>query len=288
MRVAIVLAVAVSTVVPLATVRGATFVVSPGPGTPVQDAIDAASPGDTIRLMLGSYPEQLVIDKRISLVGVRSASPNPSDTTSVGTGQCIGSDPAIWILANGVRLRRVEVVGGDGGGIRAIGSLLNLTDVFVRSPCEVVNAPFVNVESSNRVTLSKVWARGTATEHAPAGIRIADTVQDGRVRIRKASASGNDIGILLENDAARSVLVASGDVNFNSRGIVLRGTTGVSVDRNSLIGNSTSGIEIEATSSGNLVTRNAVSGSTNDVVDYGSANCWRRNTFTTGSVSPCP
>src|SRR5690349_25168576 len=99
------IAVAATTLGLLQTARGATFVGSPGPGTPVQDAIDAASPGDTIRLMLGSYPEQLAIDKRISLVGVRSASPNPSDTTSVGTGQCIGSDPAIWILADGVRLR---------------------------------------------------------------------------------------------------------------------------------------------------------------------------------------
>src|SRR5215467_16102664 len=31
--------------------------VSPGPGTPVQDAINAAVPGDTILLAQGGYPE---------------------------------------------------------------------------------------------------------------------------------------------------------------------------------------------------------------------------------------
>jgi len=33
-----------------------TIVVTPGPGTPVQDAIDAASPGDTVVLGAGVDP----------------------------------------------------------------------------------------------------------------------------------------------------------------------------------------------------------------------------------------
>jgi parallel beta-helix repeat protein len=275
-----------STLLFVETGRCVTFVVPPGPGTPVQDAIDAASPGDTIRLTLGSYPEHLVIEKRLNLFGVRSASPDPN-VTSVGGG-CTGGGPTISIFGDGVQLRRVQVLSDNAGGIRVVGTHVNLNDVFVGSPCEVVSAPRVNVESGNRVTLTRVWAVGTPTKNVPAGIRIADIVPDGRVRVRKASAGHDDIGILLENDGARSVRITSSNANFNVRGIVLRGTSGVQVDHNRLIDNSTSGIEIEATSSGNSVIGNAASGSTNDVADYGTANCWHNNKFTTGSVPPCP
>ena len=49
--------------------RGATIIVPPGPGTPVQDAINAANPGDTIRLTNASYPEHLQITKAVKLRG---------------------------------------------------------------------------------------------------------------------------------------------------------------------------------------------------------------------------
>jgi len=53
-------------VAPLAVASSAgasVFNVSPGPGTPLQDAIDAASPGDTIRLANGVFHEAIEIDK---------------------------------------------------------------------------------------------------------------------------------------------------------------------------------------------------------------------------------
>jgi hypothetical protein len=51
----------------------ATFLVSPGPGTPVQDAIDAAAPGDAIRLTLGYCNEDhLVVTKQLKIRGTRN------------------------------------------------------------------------------------------------------------------------------------------------------------------------------------------------------------------------
>jgi hypothetical protein len=50
--------------------HGATIQVVPGPGTPLQDAIDAASAGDTIKLAGGGYPESIVITKPLRLRGV--------------------------------------------------------------------------------------------------------------------------------------------------------------------------------------------------------------------------
>ena len=77
-------------------------------------------------------------------------------------------------------------------------------------------------------------------------------------------------------------------MNFNLRGIVLRNTSRAVVSHNELVGNDTSGIEIEAGSSANAIVRNRIEGSVNDVVDAGAANCWRNTTFTTGSVPACP
>jgi len=55
-------------------VRATTFFVAPGPGTPFQDAIDAAAPGDVVRLASGTYPEHVTITKALQLGGVTSAS----------------------------------------------------------------------------------------------------------------------------------------------------------------------------------------------------------------------
>lgn len=267
--------------------RATTFFVPPGPGTPVQDAIDAAGPGDTIRLQIGSYPERLHIDKAIKLRGVRSTSAQPNQTTVVGDGAC-GVGPTIQIIANDVQLRGILVFGDQLGGVDVQGNRIKLTDVFANPRCEVVSAPIFNVEASTSVKLTKVWAAGVATQTVPAGIRIANTVQNGRIRISSSISGGNDVGILLENDATGSVRVSRSAVNYNLRGIVLQNTSGAIVDHNTLVNDTTAGIDLDATSSGNAIVRNSISGSAADVSDAGSANCWRNNTYSTGSVPACP
>ena len=85
-----------------------------------------------------------------------------------------------------------------------------------------------------------------------------------------------------------AAVLATSDVNFNDRGIVVETTSRASVTRNRLVDNVASGIEITALSSGNSIIANTISGSTTDVSDAGASNCWRNNTYTTGSVPPCP
>src|SRR5262245_49665324 len=172
--------------------HGATFVVPPGPGTPVQDAIDAASPGDTIRLSLGTYPERLLITKPIKLRGVRSASDKPHDVTLLGGRDPCGSGPTIQVFADNVNLRGILVRADTLGGVSVLGDRIKMTDLFVNAHCEVVGAPLVDVELSSQVKLTKVWAAGVASQTVPAGIRIADTAPPGRVKLTHVISGGND------------------------------------------------------------------------------------------------
>src|SRR5262249_33837492 len=149
MRRALVIAAIIGTTLP-GTVRGTTtYFVPPGPGTPVQDAIDAAQDGDTIRLALGVYPEHLFINKAIKIRGVRSSSVQANQTTTVGGGCGVGW--AIDIFANDVQLRGIAVVADTLGGMRIRGNRIKLTDMFVHSSCGPVGMPLIDVEQSTSI-----------------------------------------------------------------------------------------------------------------------------------------
>jgi hypothetical protein len=268
-------------------VGAATVVVPPGPGTPVQDAIDAAAPGTTIRLLIGAYPEHIVITKSLKLRGVRSISTQINDT-SLLSGTC-SPGPVLSIVAAGVTVRGIAIAGDSEGGVDVRNSNhVKIMGVFVASNCSSVTVPAFNVEQSTRVKLNRVWAAGANGSPGPAGVRLADIAQSGKVRLGGSIVGGAQVGVLLENVDRLAVRVSASDVNFNDRGIVLQNTSGAIVDHNRLVDNTTSGIQTDAGSSGNSIVSNTISGSSTDVMDSGADNCWHNNTFTTGSVPACP
>ncbi|NYT01336.1 MAG: protein kinase, partial [Methanosarcinales archaeon] len=102
------------------TVQGATVNVDvQGQGyRSIQEAIDAAGPGDIIVVASGTYPGSLDVDKTVILRGVDSGAGRP-----VVDGE--GNGSAVTIMADGVVLEGFSIcnaVGGQESGIRVLSS----------------------------------------------------------------------------------------------------------------------------------------------------------------------
>jgi pectin methylesterase-like acyl-CoA thioesterase len=82
----------------------------------IQDAVNAASPGDTVQVCPGVYAEQVTISKPLQLIGNNGAILQPSgaaaNTTGLGSGQSIA---AILLVENAtdVTVRNITVDGTD-------------------------------------------------------------------------------------------------------------------------------------------------------------------------------
>ncbi|MEA3324686.1 MAG: S-layer protein domain-containing protein [Euryarchaeota archaeon] len=127
-----VLAVVVCAGVGMAADAGAEWNVYPGEGTPIQDAIDDAEPGDTIYVHAGTYVENLVVRKSLALVGE-----NRSTTVIDGD----GSADIIRVSADGCTIRGFMIVGADdcewAEKTLATGEVWDIGGGFVLTPAQI-------------------------------------------------------------------------------------------------------------------------------------------------------
>jgi len=77
--------------------------------TRIQDAISNASTGDIIQIMSGTYPEQIVLKKRLTLQGIDTGSGQPQITSSTSSGT------AITLLTGLIRISNINLSGFDTG-----------------------------------------------------------------------------------------------------------------------------------------------------------------------------
>jgi nitrous oxidase accessory protein NosD len=263
--------------------------VSPGPGTPLQDAIDAASPGDTLRIAGGGYPEAIVINKPLRLFGPPNtyldAAPQPA-TIDAG---CAPATTGITVAANDVAIRDLRVITFTDYGIDVQGrNAVKIRNVLLLPNCGTPPLATINVAASTRVTLDGDWAVGFSVAGPPA-IRLSSLAAGAKVRVQRTIAGDHTVGIAIDDCAPRSVLVSRSYANFNlDTGIRLQNSDGIVIKRTQVQSNPTNGIVIDAASDDNLLVGNNVNGSTTDVSDAGTGNCWKKNSFTTGTVPSCP
>ncbi len=280
-RAAAAVAVAVSLLVLSAVPASARrIVVVPGPGTPLQDGIDAALPGDTVRVSEGIYFESITIDKPLKLYGRKAV---------IDAGCAVLT--AVQIAADAVTLRTLEVRGGSFYDIDATGRDLTVIDRVKVVPTCVGVEYGINVFQGTRMRI-----RNNSIEDpngfGDAAIYIGGTPAEADLRVERNVISGsNNRGIIVEDSLDNSakpvgVRVRKNQISGAGVGIWVFGSAGVEILTNTITGGSAAGIELTSNSSGNLVSGNRLFGNTPDVVDNGTNNCWRHNTYSTGTLPP--
>jgi len=256
-------------------------VIVPGPGTPFQAGVDAAPLGATVFVASGTYPESVTITKSVRLVHVKDGGPPPELAAGCGV------STALTIAADDVRLQDINVSGGTFFTIDVQDrDYVKFRDVQVHETCGTAEYG-INVFNSTRVTIDSTLA---ADGYGDAGFYIGGIPDDGHVRVKKCTSTDNERGIIVEDSVPKSVLVQRNNVmSSGTAGIFLHNSDGITVKGNAVTDSTGNGIELDAMSDVNRIFRNTISNSGGaDVVDGGSGNCWKANSFATGTVPPCP
>ncbi|MCK4613238.1 MAG: right-handed parallel beta-helix repeat-containing protein, partial [Thermoplasmata archaeon] len=170
----------------------------------IQDAIDTAGEGDTIRVWEGTYYENVVVDKSIDLIG------NGSETTTIDGG---GSGDVVRITADRVGMGGF-IVTGSGSWHAGMRIESNYNRIFENNCTSnyygiLLDSCFNNILSNNTCS-SKEY--GISLKHSGNNILIRNTCFD------------NEYGV---------TIVSNSNNNTISRGICTSNRVGILVDRDS-------------------------------------------------------
>jgi hypothetical protein len=268
----------------LPSLAGAASVnVAPGIGT-LQAAIDAANPGDVLKLVPGavgdpttSYVGPVLVNKRVKIQGGK-----PASAIDAGCANAV----AFEVAADGVQLRNLGISGGTTTGLRVAGrSGVKLQDmgIFAGVSCPPSGAG-IDLDAVVRLSL-----KGVHAGRFPTGIRIAHLAAGSRVKLNRCGTDGNPYlvtGVLITDVQPGTLTLTRCQSAFASdAGIVLQGADAVRVENSQILGfpATTRGIVVDADSDDNLFKENEFQHDMVDVVDDGTSNCWKRNVQTTPS-----
>ncbi|MCK4269868.1 MAG: right-handed parallel beta-helix repeat-containing protein [Methanogenium sp.] len=180
-------------------VHGEILSVAPSGGdySALQQALDAASPGDVIEIASGTYPGGVIVDLPVTLSG--------EDGTRIGTD---ADTVALYVKADGVVIRNLACT-ASGAGIIA-----NQTEGLQTDGCRVISddsgiiltncreSVVTNTEvTARRMGIEAAFCTGTTISKsritaAGVGIAIKDSSD---TRVESTRLLGTEIGILAEN-----------------------------------------------------------------------------------------
>ncbi|MGP3979709.1 right-handed parallel beta-helix repeat-containing protein [Streptomyces sp. KR80] len=203
--------------------------VSPGRGTPIQDAVDRARPGDTVFVHPGHYRESVSIDKPLTVLGsgmteggsLLTPPREPQDSACQDvSGFCVGgripyTRPKVSTRIVGhVTIKGFRVRGFRGSGVIGLGTdRLLVENVHAEGNREYGIASFASTRT--------VLTGNTATGSGDAGVYLGDS-PDAAARIGDNRASGNAVGIMIRD--ATGMTAARNTATGNCIGIVALNT----------------------------------------------------------------
>jgi parallel beta-helix repeat protein len=216
------------------------------PGESVQQAVDAAAPGDTVQLLPGSYQGSVLVT--ISDLTIRGSGPDTVITPKADdTGACATAGHGICVTGTeGHRLTGVRIEALTVSGFRKNGVTAAETDGMTVHAVRVLNngQQGISQEKSVRAVLSGNEAVG----NGQSGIFLANSVDNEGGAIDTEGAviagnrlDGNRIGVTVRR--ARDLTVEHNSISGNCGGVFVVGDEGVpragalTVSGNRVVGN---------------------------------------------------
>ncbi len=189
------------------------------PGHSIQDAVDAAHPGDTIVLKRGSYDGGILVStNRLTIVGagpstvLRDTGTNHCLNFAGPTGICV-ADPSQQTTVRGVTIKNLTVRGFDAFGIFGFGTdRLSVSGVHAIDNAEYGIAEF----NSTRGVFVRNLAAGSTEE---AGLYVGDIANAHNTLVKDNVSVGNALGILVRH--AHNVTVTGNRFIGNCAGVAL-------------------------------------------------------------------
>jgi len=284
----------------------------------IQDAVDAADPGDTIRVYNGTYNETVDIDKTLSLIG----------NSSAGTIIIRDGNIGVSIQKNGVSIRNFGIIGkGESTGIYAwvdqltvkncsitgfptgiyvrgihnliesssfqsnmIGVMLNFCEKITLKDNQLTNNDYgCYIDSSEKISLLSnsfenngiyMWGR-QLSEWNTHEIPDSNTVNGKPIHYLKNESSAS----IPENSGqiilvnCESMIIENHKITNATTGIFLAYCVKISVINNTCSNNSIDGIQIIWTEDCTVLNNSCIQNGNHGIKDYASNNNITGNTL---------
>jgi len=221
----------------LACANGATLIVgnSSKGYESIQEAINSASAGDEILVYPGTYYENIVVDKRLDLIGLK----NPV----IDAGGDYFKGPGVTILADGVLMEGFTIKNST----NTAGDPLSGAGVFIRSNNNTIKE---NILENNYRSGIKVLGgynnsiTNNSVDSNFEGILVSDS-HSNKITSNHIN-NNNGAGIFISGSSERN-LVKYNIINNNSRGVLLMGAGVNEITKNDVFENKVENFETSYT-----------------------------------------
>ncbi len=197
----------------------------------IQGLIDAASPGGTVNVAPGIYPEQLLIDKPLTLEG-----PDPEAGEAIVDAIGLAAAPTLLITSGQVTVRRITFRNGPGQGIR-VGTVAapNLQGVLIED-CVIQGhdlSGIMNITSSEMDVIGNlIENNGNIISFERAGVFLrphgVTNILNNTIRNNNGDgvyAEGSDAGLLVENNTIENEFSSGITLAWDEQNVTIRNNT---------------------------------------------------------------
>jgi len=210
----------------------------------IQDAVDNASEGDTIRVWNGTYEENIVVDKSVSLVG------NGSETTTI---EGSGRDDVVRITADWVKIRCFTITES---GMGNKGVKIESNNITIQNSTCSNNDDSIYLYYSNDCIIEN-----NTSSNNGRGIRVYNSIN---CTITNNTCLNNDEGIFIYGSS--DCTIANNTCSSNNKyGINLRYPSNITIENNICHSNHLYGIRLRDSNNSTIVNNTCTASNNNGI-----------------------